>query len=266
MAGPTDKGQEMDLEHWPDPMPARWPRPPAPPRPAVSHPGDAPYVEALRPSEYTAALLRVLEQRCGGRPMRRVLDIGFGNGILLAALARLGAADLWGVDIDSGATQAARDLLRMEAGEGQAVHLLTGDLWAPVPPGLTFDVVVANLPHFPGRVTTPGRGPYWAGGDGRATIDRFLAGLPRHLAPGGSAFIAHHDLIGPDRTAATADRLGLWTGEAARWTVFEPRERMAAVAPDIISAGNATLRYLGRYAFVDARVLEFRIATARCAA
>ena len=66
-------------------------------------------------------------------------------------------------------------------------------MWLPVA-GRRFDLIVANLPHFPmERSDVPGRLPTWSAGgtDGRALLDPFLEGLagasgagwPRHHHP-----------------------------------------------------------------------------------
>jgi release factor glutamine methyltransferase len=69
------------------------------------------YAYQFRPSQYTATLLQVIEQQCLGRRMESVLDIGVGSGVLLAALAKLGALQLWGVDISKAAVESSEHLL-----------------------------------------------------------------------------------------------------------------------------------------------------------
>ena len=49
-------------------------------------------VPALRPSEYTAALIQVLQANKEFITGARVLDVGSGSGIVLAAMAEMGAA------------------------------------------------------------------------------------------------------------------------------------------------------------------------------
>jgi release factor glutamine methyltransferase len=52
-------------------------------------------VSALRPSEYTAALIQAFRVRADWVRGANVLEIGSGSGVVLAALAELGAASLW---------------------------------------------------------------------------------------------------------------------------------------------------------------------------
>jgi release factor glutamine methyltransferase len=67
---------------------------------------------ALRPTEYTAALLRQLQLNRSAVEGARVLEIGCGSGVLLAALARFGARSVCGVDIERDAVFQATSLLR----------------------------------------------------------------------------------------------------------------------------------------------------------
>jgi release factor glutamine methyltransferase len=215
----------------------------------------------MRPSEYTAALLRVIEQRAGSRTIRQAIEIGMGSGVLLAVLARNGAQELWGVDIDPEALVAARTLLAPEAAD-KPIHLLLGDVWRDVPP-LKFDVIIANLPHFPAILPpSPGRNPSWSGG-GRRVMDEFLRGLAAHLAIDGVAWMTHHGLAGLDRSAAILNARGLTMDKVFSWTVYESEERIAAVPAAIIAKGErASLRRFGNYYFVDAHVVEIRRARA----
>ena len=208
----------------------------------------------MRPGEYTAAALRVIGQRATGRPMRRAIEIGTGSGVLLAALGQCGARELWGIDIDPDALRVAGPLLAREAA-GKPVHLLLGDVWRGVPL-LTFDAIVANLPHFPAVLPpSPGRTPYWSGG-GRTVLDAFLDGLGPRLARDGAAWITHHALADLARTRARLAEQGLTAETVFSWTVHEPEARMAAVAPAV--ARPDLVRRIGGYYFVEAHVLEIR--------
>jgi SAM-dependent methyltransferase len=150
-------------------------------------------VPALRPSEYTSALIHALRIEAAGIRGARVLEIGCVSGVVLAALGAMGAASLCGVDIEQDAIAASARLLH-ECGYGANVELHRGDMWRPVA-GRRFDLIVANLPHFPMEpVEFAGRLPTWSAGgaDGRHLLDPFLVGLAKHLAPGGRAVITHN--------------------------------------------------------------------------
>src|SRR5215470_14693936 len=102
---------------------------------------------ALRPSEYTAALIQVLRARAAWVRGASALEIGSGSGVVLAVLGALGAASLCGIDIESEAVASGALLLR-RLGHRDNVQMRHGDMWLPVI-GRRFDLVTANLPHFP---------------------------------------------------------------------------------------------------------------------
>lgn len=215
------------------------------------------YFHDLRPSLYTTALLRAIQKHCPGRRLRSVLDVGVGSGVLLAALGQLGAQELWGVDINPEALSAAEHLLS-EHSSHTPRHLLKGDMWAPIAPEQHFDVIVANLPHFPAHVDAIDRPKTWTGGDGRKMIDRFIEALPLKLAQDGTAFITHNDLVGLKHTTEYADSCGLDCETVTQWTVFEPPERLGAVSAQTIATSSDSLQYFGGYAFVEARILAIQ--------
>src|SRR5712692_7998060 len=86
---------------------------------------------ALRPSEYTAALIQVLQANARCVQGARVLEIGSGSGVVLAALGALGARSLCGIDIEEDAV-ASGVLLLEELGHGEAAEFHHGDMWSPV--------------------------------------------------------------------------------------------------------------------------------------
>lgn len=209
----------------------------------------------LRPSEYTAALLRVVEQVTEGRHFRRAIEIGVGSGVLLTAIARSSVGRLWGTDVEPDALRATAASLMAMGYSGRSL-LLSSDVWDSVGDD-GFDLVIANLPHYPADLPAKSdRFRSWSGG-GRRLVDKFLRGLPEKLSDDGAAFITHLDLIGLDETMALIGSLGLVARSAFVWSVFENADRIRAVldggAP---RSAVASLRRHGDYYFVDARVLE----------
>jgi ribosomal protein L11 methyltransferase len=91
--------------------------------------------------ETTRLCLAALEAEATQRPLRRVLDVGTGTGLLAVAAARLGAAFVAGVDNDPEAVASARGHAELNAVH---VHVLLGDGARPFRDGL-FDLVLANL-------------------------------------------------------------------------------------------------------------------------
>ncbi len=90
----------------------------------------------------TRMCLEELERRL--RPGMHVLDLGTGSGILAIAAAKLGAASVFALDVDSAAIKAAGDNIRHNR-VARKVRLFAGTLPNPkVLPG-SMDLVVANI-------------------------------------------------------------------------------------------------------------------------
>jgi len=214
-------------------------------------------VPALRPSEYTAALIQVLRAHPEKVRGADVLEIGSGSAVVLAALGVLGAASLCGVDIEADAVEAGGVLLD-ELGHARA-ELHQGDMWLPVA-GRRFDLVVANLPHFPmAAVEVSGRLPSWSSGgsDGRWLLDAFLEGLPVHLAPRGRAVITHNAFVGLERSREIAEQHGLVLSVALTTLVYIPGDKIGRMTPAVLRAeqGRSIHRY-GPYTFGDMLIVE----------
>lgn len=213
---------------------------------------------ALRPSEYTAALIRRLHRRADWVRGTAALEMGIGSGVVLAALGALGAASLTGIDIEPEAVAAGAALLEGQ-GLGGIVDLHAGDLWRPVA-GRRFGLVVANLPHFPMPPRALGdRRPSWSSGgaDGRGLLDPFLAGLAGHLAPGGRAVVMHNAFIGLARTTALLAGAGLSCRVAETILVPIAAEKLAAMTPAVREAERGwTLHAYGPHGFGEVAVLE----------
>lgn len=213
---------------------------------------------ALRPSEYTAALIQALQVRRTTVSGARVLEIGSGSGVVLVAMADLGAATLCGIDIEEDAVSSGA-LLLDELGHGERTELYQGDLWQPVA-GRRFDLIVANLPHsalidplLPGRRATWGG----AGIDGRRLLDPFLEGLGRHLVPGGRAIITHNGFVGLDRSRRILARAGLAMEIVLTTLVYLPDEKLVRMTPSVLAAEKGrTIHRYGPYAFADVHIVE----------
>ncbi|SKA34248.1 release factor glutamine methyltransferase [Enhydrobacter aerosaccus] len=215
-------------------------------------------ISTLRPSEYTGALIQALRtapERIAGAA---VIEIGSGSGVILAAMASLGAASLCGVDIEHEAVLAGAELLA-SLGYGDVSRFHHGNLWEPVQ-GQRFDLVVANLPHFPmARGKVPGRRPSWSSGgiDGRRLLDPFLDGLGDHLAGRGRAIITHNGFVCLDRSREILRRHGLGAEVIFTTLVHLPPEKMELMTDSVLAAeeGRTILRY-GPYAFGEMHIVE----------
>ncbi|MDK3018206.1 methyltransferase domain-containing protein [Pseudodonghicola flavimaris] len=219
---------------------------------------DTATVSAFRPSIHTSAVLRqvlLLGPRLRGA---RVLDIGCGSGVLLAAAAELGAAELFGVDVEPDALDETGRLL---GGLGLPARVETGlgHLYAPVG-ARRFDLVLANLPHFPMHAASvDGRLPTWSDGgrDGRRLLGPMIAGLGEHLAPGGSAIVAHNAFTDLDETRAVLAAQGLTMEIADRLLIPVAAEKLIWMTPEILDRElGRTIHRIGDHVFTEVAVLR----------
>ena len=213
---------------------------------------------ALRPSEYTAALIQVLQAKTATVRGAKVLEIGSGSGVVLAALGELGADSLCGIDIEEDAVTSGM-LLLAELGHGETAELHLGDMWLPVA-GRRFDLIVANLPHFPmERSDVPGRLPTWSAGgsNGRALLDPFLEGLDTHLAAGGRAIITHNGFVELDRSREILTGFGMALSVALTTLVYIPADKLSRMTASVLAVqdGRTVHRY-GPYAFGEMHIVE----------
>lgn len=186
------------------------------------------------------------------------LEVGSGSGVVLAALAHLGAASLCGVDVEHDAV-AAGTLLLQDLGHGQRSQIHRGDMWQPVL-GRRFDLIAANLPHFAMEDhEVPGRHATWSAGgpDGRRLLDPFLSGLRDHLADGGRAVLTHNGFVGLDASRDVLASHGLTLRVVKTVMVSIDQEKLALMTPSVLRAeeGKSIYRF-GPYAFADMHVVE----------
>lgn len=222
---------------------------------SVSGNGPKSGLELWRPSEYTALLLHVLQTRARRLVRDAVLELGVGSGLLLSAMARLGATRLVGTDIDPRALAAARGLL---ARQGQTAELLAGDLWEPLQ-GKCFALIVANPPQFPMATTAlHDRAPSWSDGgyDGRGVLDPLLRGLRAHLEEGGHALLAHNAFLGLARTRQLLAGQGLGHRRLGSALVPLSPEKRAIMTPAVVAgAQRGTLHQIGGHCFARVDIL-----------
>jgi release factor glutamine methyltransferase len=112
----------------------------------------------------------------------RVLDLGTGSGVGAIFAARRGHRVV-AVDVNPEAVRCVR-LNALLNGLEERIEARQGDLFAPVL-GETFDVILFNPPFFRGAPRNA-LDFAWRGTD---VLERFAAGLPAALAPGGTALL-----------------------------------------------------------------------------
>jgi len=86
----------------------------------------------------TRLCLTAIERLCAKFPLRRMLDMGCGSGLLAIAAARLGVREVLAIDKDAHAVEAAARNARINHVDVHCRH-------ADMPPPETFDLVVANI-------------------------------------------------------------------------------------------------------------------------
>ncbi len=141
----------------------------------------------------------------------RVLDLCAGSGCIAATIAaERPQASVWATDISPDALAVAK-LNTEKLGVDGRVTFFEGDLFAPLPPGARFDVVVSNPPYvktgeLAGLQREVQKEPRLAldgGPDGLAVIRRLIGEAQRHLVPGGLLALE----LGEDQGAALKELL-----------------------------------------------------------
>lgn len=132
--------------------------------------------------------------------VRRILDIGTGSGcIAIACALAFPEASVDAVDLSPQALEVARrNVSRHAVGDRLRLHL--GDVYEPLGDA-RYDLVVSNPPYVSDAEMRDLPPEYLhepdlalrAGADGLDVVRRVLAGLPRHLEPGGALFVEMGD-------------------------------------------------------------------------
>ena len=134
-----------------------------------------------------------------GSPVRppTFLDLCAGSGAIgCAALARLPDAQVYFGERDSAHETTIRKNLRENSLDAGRADIRIGDLFAPFPESMRFDVIAANPPYIPEGRMLPESVSAWepesalrAGPDGLSLIRRIADELPARLERGGEAWI-----------------------------------------------------------------------------
>ncbi|VFB00995.1 methyltransferase [Nocardia cyriacigeorgica] len=123
----------------------------------------------------------------GGDAPATVFDLGTGTGVLAAVLARRGARQVVGTDINPRAVDCASANMR-RLGFADRVQIIEADLW----PNGRADLVVCNPPWLPAQPSSDLElGIYDPDSD---VLHRFLDGLAAHLTPAGEGWLVLSDL------------------------------------------------------------------------
>jgi release factor glutamine methyltransferase len=179
----------------------------------------------MTPRAASERLVTLAADRIGERAAR-VADVGTGSGAIAVALALAAPqAEIWASDISAASVLLARENAH-RLGVGDRVHVVRGDLLAPVPGEL--DLIVANLPYL--RRADRGRhrnlagepdNAVFANGDGLDPYRRLLTTAEGHIRPGGAVVIQLH------RRVFVAERDGIAALRARLPGLISPLEAVA---------------------------------------
>lgn len=150
----------------------------------------------MTPRPASEQLAIAAAERVGGRKVR-VADVGTGSGALAVSLALAAPrAEIWATDVSASAVVLARANAH-RLGLSDRVHVVKGDLLAPVPGEL--DLIVANLPYLPRHdrdrypdLETEPEDAVFADGDGLGPYRRLLTSAEERLRPTGAVMIQLH--------------------------------------------------------------------------
>jgi release factor glutamine methyltransferase len=188
--------------------------------PLATAPGDV-----MTPRPASERLVATAAERIGGRASR-VADVGTGSGAIAVALALAAPrAEIWASDVSAEAVLLARANAK-RLGVADRVHVVRGDLLAPVPGEL--DLVVANLPYLPRgdreryrELRAEPEGAVFAAGDGLGAYRRLLVEAEGKLRSGGAVALQLH------RKVLVAERDGLAGLHAALPELVPPLQAVA---------------------------------------
>lgn len=148
-------------------------------------------------SEFMAENIRV-------KPDDEILDMGTGSGILAVTAAK-SAGRVFAVDISAQAVCCARENAARNGVAG-SVSVLQGDLFAPLPRGVLFDVILFNPPYLEGKPR--GILDLALYDPGKSLMKRFLEGAKDYLKSKGYVQMLYTTIARPERVLAMAADLG----------------------------------------------------------
>lgn len=149
--------------------------------------------DVLVPRPETELLVECVAKLAGNIEKPELLDIGTGSGaIIVSLLDMLPEAKGTAVDVSPGALKVAQANAE-QLGVAQRLRLLRSDLYANLPQGAVFDVIISNPPYIPSAdiatlaayVRREPRLALDGGADGLNFYRRIISGAPKFLKPNG---------------------------------------------------------------------------------
>lgn len=202
--------------------------------------------DVLVPRPETELLVECAAKLAGFIEKPEILDIGTGSGaIIVSLLDMLPKAHGTAVDVSPGALAVAKENAKQIGVDGR-LDFVRSDLYAALPQGAKFDVIISNPPYIPsadisGLAADVRREPRLAldgGADGLNFYRRIIAGAPQYLKDDG--FLAFE--IGINQGKAVADLCrSHGFGVTALRHDYAGIERMVFAAKEGISYADAIL-------------------------
>lgn len=132
----------------------------------------------------------------GISPIESVLDLCTGSGCLAILAAKLTGAPVDAVDLSGQALAVARQNVALHGLE-DSVQVLEGDLYAPLPKGRRYDLIVSNPPYVDKDAMAALPPEYRAepamaldgGSEGIDIVRRIIEGAGDRLTPGGAILV-----------------------------------------------------------------------------
>ena len=202
--------------------------------------------DVLVPRPETELLVECAAKLAGNIEKPELLDVGTGSGaIIVSLLDMLPNASGTAVDVSPGALKVAQHNAE-SIGVAQRLKFVRSDLYANLPQGAKFDVIISNPPYIPSAdigtlAADVKREPRLAldgGADGLKFYRRIIAGAPKYLNDNG--FMAFE--IGIHQGAPVADlcRQAGFSVVAVRHD-YAGIERMVFAAKEGITYADALL-------------------------
>lgn len=207
-------------------------------------------LDVFSPSEYTGMINLFLHKNKDKVLNKRVCEIGTGNGIIAAYAAMIGAASITVSDVEEEALSAAKKCIGSIKGAIEKTVFLHGGLWEPFD-NQSFDLILANLPHFPcENLTLTGRLPSWSSGglDGRDLLGPFIEGIARHLKPTGLAVFTHNKFSDLEKTRIHLTNSNLKMSYTNETLIHLPVEKAKALTLGVSNYGD-NIMTVGKYSF-----------------
>lgn len=167
--------------------------------------------DVYEPAEDSFLLARNLKVREGDV----ALDIGTGTGIIALLMARK-AKFVLGVDVNPKAVELARENARINGIKNVAFSV--SDLFENVEG--KFNIITFNAPYLPGEPEKPIDLALVGGKKGREVLDRFIAGVDKHLEPEGIIQIVQSSITGVEETIEKLRNKGFNVEITARGRYF----------------------------------------------